>query len=196
MSIERVLKTFRVVRDIIPDAICAGGALRDITFGKPVKDIDVFIPPVMDIEAFREAIPDDWGAFVAAPSAQVAAYRENFGPRVRELWRMSNTLFESEFDLPVEIIVMDRKYEVGELLADFDLGFCQIAVTPDGEVVTTETFRRDAAENTATCLLQPDDPRMPRSVERGHRLMAKYPDRRFMYPLIPSKKKRLEDIFA
>lgn len=34
------------VREVFPNAIIAGGALRDLEYNRPVKDVDIFIPVV------------------------------------------------------------------------------------------------------------------------------------------------------
>jgi len=55
---ERWQTVLRYVQNVAPDAVIAGGALRDLDNGRPVKDIDIFVQgnAMADLRSLREKL--------------------------------------------------------------------------------------------------------------------------------------------
>lgn len=141
-------------------AVIAGGAVRDSLFGKPVKDIDIFvskeqahfITEVFSVEKNLYCgyinIPDVDGVF---------------------------DIPVTHTELPVQIITMDEGMSPADRLHTFDFGFCQVAY--DGKnIITTENFLNDYKNNTITLVYCENQHEYDRSMRRFERLKEKYPD--------------------
>ena len=176
LVIDLVLRAVQVAD---PSAVVAGGCLRDTYLGEAFKDIDVFVGPGFD----PDKLPYGWIATESASEEHVARYREFYATNLRRVLALDRINGNGNPLPPVQIIERTHAILPTTVLESFDLGFCQIAY--DGVCgYSTETFRRDMRDNTATCMLALDDPRMEHSKERAARFMARWPTRRFLYPMV------------
>ncbi|MDR5879031.1 hypothetical protein [Caballeronia sp. LZ032] len=162
------LKTLVVkARDVLPDAVISGGAPRDILHGVPVKDIDLMTGYGVTktvLERLAEAVG---GTFTV---------REPLDPSGMEE-------FEWEIDIglgrpAINVICLDP-FEITDPvdnLHDFDFGLSQIAVTPNG-VVMTPSAVQDMYLHTISYEGDRgrEDWRIASSAKRLKRLEAKYP---------------------
>lgn len=141
--VERLLYSIR-----IPNSFLAGGYFRDKEHGQPFRDLDVFIagyePPGDDVIGLED---DD--------------YKRPFS-------------FELTYEgIPLNHIRLRGKLNMAQILARFDMGFCQIGLL-NGETVATQAYLDDVANKTLTITRQT-------SADHVERIRAKYPD----YRLIP-----------
>ncbi len=153
-----------------PEAIVAGGALRDLDNGqeRSIKDIDVFVSDRSGyLAALIDALPDF--AYHLAVPVHVAQYMEFEGV-------VSVHEFKYRDFPPVQIVVMkiNRSTEPEDIIARHDFGICQIAF--DGtKVYTTAAYQNDHRNHTFSIIRCRDDKDLARSLRRYDRLSKKYP---------------------
>lgn len=168
-----------------PEAIIAGGALRDLDHGKGVKDVDIFIADRgvttydMLVEAFGypgRVVMDARAAEYLGSIDEVLAVFE-FPPSGEH---------EVLGSAPFQIVVLPWYYlgnggpEFAErTLARFDFGICRIA--HDGvEITISPAYKRDKDNKTLTLLRCENERQLDRSLMRLERLERKYPGYEFL----------------
>lgn len=181
---SEALEALERVQSIDPYAILAGGVLRDTLFGKEVKDIDIFVGPDVTQEALQAALPNHWvdREFVPA-DMQGTAYGRGFGERVLVVYEAYH---KDHVEPQVQVIVRRDPIVLDEVLADFDWSFCQIGkwnAIKNGMCYATHAFRLSMNDGPIFNMLPIGDPRVEYSINRGHRLAEKYPDRTFYVPM-------------
>lgn len=132
---EEWLKVLAQVRQSFPNAIIAGGCLRDLHYGKPIKDVDIFAPIVQD-ELVHALVADVRASLNVTPPAELTSSEENFIEESGRVGQAGRTIFAV---VPLQSPALMFKYEliVGDTDACdinlFDFSICQIEY--DGEVV-------------------------------------------------------------
>ena len=140
-----------------PGAIIAGGAVRDFLYGKPPKDIDVFIPlgcepDIKSTNLWKEVKWD----YV-------------FKDKMREYEALGNLRGLDQFfwkDHTVQLISIHEE-DAYEKVRTFDLGICKCYF--DGYLVYLDDFIKDKEDGLITNF-KPDS---PRCVDRAHRIAEK-----------------------
>ena len=164
LAIEHVRQTF-------PDAVIAGGCLRDWLHYKDslIKDIDIFIPGAEDNDIVDYVSNNH--------SKDNPACYVNYG-------NMSNDdvsivcKIEKTCGDGISCDYIGVKVDSGAILDRFDFGICQIAY--DGKSLTcTNEFLTDVTLNTFTLLRCDNADQFRRSRERFDRLHLKYPNHTF-----------------
>ena len=158
------------VCSVFPGSMLAGGAMRDLDNGRPVKDLDVFCPNVGDLDTFKARV----GTLASTKLLGVMGGYEN--------WATSECVgvldVESPYG-PVQLIGLSTGPET--ILSRIDFGICQIGF--DGEqVIRTEAYEADKAAKTFTIVRSDDEAQLDRSYRRWDRLREKYPDWRLAEP--------------
>lgn len=152
------------IRLVLPNAIIGGGACRDAYFGKPIKDIDVFVD-VPDLPGSLKTL-----AFHLDGAADLGG---SSGPLECPQGKVTFT------DGRIELNVVNRQgVDLVDDIHDYDFSISQIAVTPNG-VIMTPKFVEDATRMGITYTHADDDrPRWHResSAKRLTRLVQKYPN--------------------
>lgn len=158
------------VQGELPSAVIAGGALRDLWHGKPIKDVDIFIPvkaedvdldaierKVLAIHPYAELVQTS--LYGQCGNAATPGFRNIFA-----IWRLTvdGTIYELIF---IE--------DVGEILHEvFDISICQIAF--DGELLHVgKEFQRSVDDGVIRVC---NTNRADRQVKRLRRVMDKYPE--------------------
>ncbi len=150
---------------VFPGSMIAGGALRDLDNGRPVKDLDVFCPNVSDLDAFKAL-----ASSLALPGTlmNVMGGYEN--------WATNECVGVLDIETPhgpVQVIGLSTGPET--ILPRIDFGICQIGF--DGEKVTwTDAYDIDKAAKTFTIIRSDDQTQRDRSYRRWDRLSEKYAD--------------------
>ena len=135
------------VREIYPEAIIAGGSLRDLDHGKEPKDIDIFVedldrPSVIHKPDIVHPVVNDrniWARALEAvgvvPKARAKLTEAGFALTDHTTFyfhqgadRVWKTIYK---DMPVEIVEMKGAYTPWSVLNRFDFGLNRIAW--DGE---------------------------------------------------------------
>lgn len=159
------------IRTIIPDAVIAGGAVRDSLSCKPIKDIDVMTGTAIT-RALMRKLADHMGGYVENADASTASGDESFEYIIN---------FEDQ-RLPLNVIDLNF-FEIKDPIAnvfDFDFGLSQVAVIPEG-VLHTEAYIRDAMRQSITYMGDRGRSkwRIESSARRMARLKRKYPNHFF-----------------
>ncbi len=153
------------VQTISPDAIIAGGALRDLDNGKPIKDLDIFVPLTADFSL--GSFYNIFGVREIDESSNAEEYQNNeevCGVYVYNL---------PDFDIPLNLIVCkpNDNFTMHQL-ERFDIGICKIAydgtsVVQHHHYVSDKSTKKLVIYNTVW---------MVSSINRLQRLGLKYPD--------------------
>ena len=136
------IKYLKEVQEVCPDAIIAGGCLRDLKCGldlSQVKDVDIFLPSPTQAEIdqisarYKTTLTRDIkGTYGNLSNADIAAI-----------------LTVATDEQAIEIIGMNVPKE--SVMDRFDIGLCQIWY--DGkEIRTTDSFKRDQSAKSFTLL--------------------------------------------
>lgn len=159
------------VHDHVPEALVAGGCLRDTLLGRPVNDVDIFVPygkerlAALAIEGthpvLTKSIPEPYFTF----NSDVRSVDYYAG---------------SDGELPINIIgVSEGTCTPWQQLERFDFGICRVAF--DGERLWKDlSFDRDARDRTFTLMVSQTDDQRDYSMQRYERLLKKYPTWRFV----------------
>ena len=157
------------VQEVFPSAIIAGGALRDLMHGKPIKDVDIFVPVHLDycgnLYIVYEAM---WNAFageniIVYPNSQYSVYKPE----------------EADRDL-YAIFKLNRTYKYDLILCTpeaanittFDINICQI--TYDGKITRfTGAYAYGFLTRTLKVM---NVNRTDRNQKRIERMLDKYPN--------------------
>jgi len=151
------------VQTISPDAIIAGGALRDLDNGKPIKDLDIFVPLTADFSL--GSFYNIFGVREIDESSNAEEYQNNeevCGVYVYNL---------PDFDIPVNIIAcVPHEDFMNHQLERFDIGICKIAY--NGKEVIRHHWYNIDREAKSLCIY--NTLWLDSSLKRLNRLGEKY----------------------
>lgn len=154
----------------------AGGFLRDSYGGAAIKDIDIIVTPVKEMEDPTSRVTtlvdlgyiQDWfysSKVVPANYIETMASRGVHGLIMGQCPNLGN--FECQ------LIVYGKPMSRPEVAADMDLNICQVIMGPDGEVWATSSFIYGFQYGVISVLNGQSD---EREAERIERMLKKYPD--------------------
>ncbi len=173
---QEVLKD---VQRVFPSAMIAGGALRDLFYNKPVKDVDIFCNV--------EESPDDFDTLLMEVFPQLILTQG--GGSSRYLGSTEGRLMYGIYQLHIEGITFEFIVTTPEAcdVTEFDLSICQ--ATYDGnKVYLTDEFKATAETKIIkVCNIN----RADRQEERVQRILMKYPD--FNVDSSAARMRRIED---
>jgi hypothetical protein len=157
-------------------ALLAGGALRDEDNGRPVKDLDVFIP-VKDNGQFHYVVSQlttHWGE----PAEE---YQEEETYRA---WNHKVTGVagwdQPHFPTPIQVVGFDiPEFTLHDLVASFDIGLCQI-VSSGLFTWRSPAYTADVRDHRITVMPCQQGISLPhtileRTLKRLVRISGKYP---------------------
>lgn len=161
-------RVLRRVQQEVPEAIVAGGCLRDAIMNRPINDIDVFVP---QDQAGRAAM-----AIYDTHPKHVKTLHEAYMTFNSDVQRVS--YYEGEGVLPVNIIGVYQCTPERQL-ERFDFGICRVAF--DGMRLWKDlAFDRDQRDETFTLLVDQTEEQRKYSLKRFERLQGKYNGWRFV----------------
>lgn len=188
---RKLLKAFHKAG--APEAVIAGGALRDTFNERSIKDVDIFLASrgskrrnrAFLKNVFKKAgLPvheqvthrDDYGVAKTAafPDPATARHTIDAGTyfsfsRITESWNIVAGGGKTKFNIIFSNAAPVKDGGIS-VISEFDLGFCQIAC--DGEkITTTPQYRKDVAEKTIRLVRN-----NPTTREHLERVRRKYPD--------------------
>jgi len=179
---EEWVKVLKTVREVYPSAVLAGGALRDLAWGLPVKDLDVFVD-----EADEPLVAFSGPAVPVSQTYKVAQCLEgNVGVSfigdycvgtAGEV--MSGIVVEmGPGRTPVNLIVIRKPHGVNDFEAfvrrRMDFGACQITYD-DNLVRMSPQAASDLRGRQMTLMRAEGDASVRRSVRRMERFKARMP---------------------
>jgi len=134
------LDTLGQIQTQWPLATFAGGALRDLDLGRPIKDVDIFIPfdndaqikldKILPVRVYEEEHnPDSSGLAVGSAHCHYVFWLNG--------WK---------FEVTQKINGISSTTDVIE---NFDLGICRICLI-DGQIYRSPEYVRDVANKTFT----------------------------------------------
>jgi hypothetical protein len=148
----------------IHSAILAGGCVRDALFGKPIKDIDIFVSEEdADSMKLSKALSRSVQKLNCTSYAEIPDVSSVFDVEV------------SAGEIPVQIVSMKNGMSPVERISTFDFGFCQVGYNGK-EVIATEHFKSDFSNKTISLVYCEDQKEYGRSMARYERLKTKYPE--------------------
>lgn len=187
MTLDELREVQNIVREVSGyGAHVAGGAVRDLLYDRPIKDIDVFIPRSRDEDVYT----DHEQRFVAKRIAS-ALTGVKFMPQLGAEQEAFYVTSESEYPEGEQVYAtyeVDTRYGVVNLIFvedfvaamnEFPDELSQAYIGDDGEVVTSEAFDRikrtidRGLEVGVVTTLRPGSPRIAR-------LSPKYPEVRWI----------------
>lgn len=164
------LNTMSRVRSVLPSAFLAGGALRDLDNGRPVKDLDVFFTEgAYDLSYLEDSLAKLGYYFKSRCAAQ---YMTGAAGEVDGTTTYVNT---DDEDLPeLNLIQLDPSFNPASIIDRVDFGLCQIGADHMG-VVTTPAYEFDKLNQCFTLTRAESVEGVMRSLKRYDRLSQKYP---------------------
>jgi hypothetical protein len=160
------------LQQFIPDAVIAGGCLRDRWAGVKWKDVDIFVySDARSAGERRRLLEDAWPDLEIVD--QFEKVLENSGSDAVE--RGVQDVFIAE---PYNVIFMDKPFTLKDLVEGFDIGATMIA-TDGTYTYADERFLRDMHEKTFTVHRTVT---LERSKQRMDRWKERYPDFRQVLP--------------
>lgn len=124
---KAILKT---VKTRMPEAVLAGGCLRDMIVlpDSAVKDLDIFITTQgRRLPWIAEALMDLFPAIQVRPLSSLETYHVNF-TEVREVWNIIGVGLT-----PIQVIALDMEVTPFAIMQRCDFGICRISY--DGRVL-------------------------------------------------------------
>jgi hypothetical protein len=171
------LEVLSTIQAVFPEAILAGGCLRDLVLGGEVKDLDVFIPHKMD---GGDVI--DWILGSESKMAHLAVQQGwtfgqiligGYGTLGTEV-KLCQEFFLPDLINPLQVIHMAMpEFTTLSVLSRMDFGACQLAVTADGPYMT-KAAAEDILSRRITLLRTDDANNVARSIRRAIRFGEKY----------------------
>jgi hypothetical protein len=160
----------------VTGALIAGGACRDHILGKPVKDIDVFVPDQENIEMKLGAA---FGHLHVNPI--IAAEYAGAGGEVDHVYEIGfgDDPF-GEAHIPVQVIVLAQGLDPIERARHHDFGICQAWFEPattvgfTGCIYATEAFHSDMTNKEFTLVHVEDEQQFHRSMRRWARFKERF----------------------
>jgi len=168
---EQWKEILSAVQEYHPQAIIAGGALRDLWHGKPIKDVDIFVPVVVCDDDLYENLILSLDPYAEKIASSIYGQSQEGEPQpgfrhIHVIWRL--TLDEIVY----EIIFIEDRGE--DLISVFDLSLAQIGY--DGRTLrTTAAFNQTILDKVVRVL---NVNRADRGAKRLERVLSKYPEYR------------------
>lgn len=155
------------VRSVLPSAIIAGGALRDLDNMRPVKDIDVFYTESTDkLDGIHAALDGEYRYSRMCPGEYLDGAAQEVTGTV--------TFLSVDDRMPeLNLIQLDPSFNVDSIIHRVDFGLCQIGFDQNG-VVKTEAYEHDKLNRRFTLTRAETLEGTLRSLKRYDRLAQKY----------------------
>lgn len=157
--------TMEVVRKVLPSAFLAGGALRDLDNGRPVKDYDVFFTDDYNMSDLDDALRGTYEYYRQCPGQ----YMDGAADEVHGTFTYNSLLGQPQLNF----IQLEKSFNPASIIDRVDFGLCQIGADLMG-VVTTPAYEFDKANECFTLTRAETLEGVLRSIKRYERLKQKY----------------------
>lgn len=158
-------QALRTVQTVHPEAVLAGGALRDLILGGPIKDLDIFVGPIETNLDEVLTIRYGWRRIKQCNMSYCALHTP-----ISTVLTYSVPGLEYEVQI-VQLTNLDTPHDV---IARMDFAACQVGYCSPSHWVYTPDALKDFLNRTIT-MREPDDSTQElRSWKRGVRFEQKY----------------------
>jgi len=169
---DKAVRILARIQTVVPEAILAGGALRDIDFGILPKDLDIWIN-VDSEDAFDRKLR------LIADLFGIPFESEGEG----NYDGISERIFISQYHLPMKNgidlniigVNLADNFTVQRLVQEFDFGICRIGYHSGNQVYVSAEYLKDKQNETFSLDLNDVCVDRERSMGRWDRLRFKYP---------------------
>lgn len=174
MEWHRFLKSLHLKYGVI--GCVAGGCLRDLHNGRPIKDVDVFV-----------YIWDDGGlnAFGLDALANKGVNHIHYGPLGRDgEVKITFDIKDGPWTYNLVFMDMSKGFDLRSIVERIDFGCCQIGFDLSKQFYSSPYFEHDTKRRQFVYRLPGpvDKADLERSKRRWERLQAKYPDWTASFP--------------
>lgn len=158
------------IQETFPDAVIAGGCLRDLYHGVEFKDIDIFVPNAdkPDIQQALDEYRKDHSFCVTRNIKAKKDYQQ---------WAAVSQEIENVFTMKIgnlSIDVIGTSVSPDKVIERFDYGICQIQY--DGfNVRHSDWFKHDVMNQKFTLIRCDKQEDWDRAMKRYQKLLLKYP---------------------
>jgi hypothetical protein len=152
------------VRQVLPSAYLAGGAIRDYDNGRPVKDFDVFFIGEVNWTELDKVLQGSYSYSRSCNGAYIDAAREV----------IESFTYTSLTGMPdLNFVQLDPTFNPADIIERVDFGLCQIGYDLMG-VVSTPSYTYDKEHRCLTLTRAETVAGVQRSLKRYKRLSEKY----------------------
>jgi hypothetical protein len=161
------------VRAVLPSAFLAGGALRDLDNGRPVKDLDVFFTEeAYDLTYLEDSLAKLDYFYRSSCSAKYMKDAANEVGGTKTYWHCPH--YSNADILPeLNLIQLEPSFNPASIIDRVDFGLCQIGADARG-VIKTAAYDYDKANQGFTLTRADTVEGVVRSIKRHKRLTEKY----------------------
>ena len=155
-------------RSMLAPVHIAGGAVRDTILGRPIRDIDMFLPEAR-CDAAADLLRSRFGYVKVGQWAQYMHFSDPMVARVAKFEKADETI-------PLCLIGLTAELNARENIARFDFGVCMAAWQGGStQMITNDEFKRDAEGQTFTLWRADDLAQFTYSMFRFKKLAERYP---------------------
>lgn len=167
---ESWISALAEIQVYFPQAVIAGGALRDFFHAKPIKDIDVFIPVrESDVNVWDDTI-EKLDPYYRTVCTKVYGQENSTLPGFRYLYAIYQI---QKFKMPLIEIIFIKAEERDAYVSDaFDINICQIEHNGKDVRFTKDFLSGVASQQLWVCNYNRTD----RQARRLARMQEKYPE--------------------
>jgi hypothetical protein len=148
-------------------SVLAGGALRDLDNGRPVKDVDIFVP-FLDNESALKKLEDVCSRLPEKPLVDPVEHNSVHCSKPGQPG-INHFIFVHD-GWKFEISQRTEQFDYKSLMCEFDVGLCMIALTPSDEIFRNDAYKKDKANHTLTIVNQTGG----REMDHAERILRKY----------------------
>lgn len=161
---ETWVSLMSTVRQVLPSAYLAGGAIRDYDNQRPIKDFDVFFTGEVNWTALDEVLRGKYSYSRSCNGAYIDAAREV----------IESFTYTSLTGMPdLNFVQLDPTFNPADIIERVDFGLCQIGYDLMG-VVSTPSYTYDKEHRCLTLTRAETVAGVQRSLKRYKRLSEKY----------------------
>jgi hypothetical protein len=164
----------RLIQETFPEAVIAGGCLRDGDHGVKVKDVDIFIRE-FPLWSDREML-ERLGQKLGLKGSTTIKYES-----IEYIFGMDSDVQRVfDFDL-FQVIALKKMETLEDVVGRIDFGLCRIGTNGDRAYISPD-YVVDKAGKQFTLLRCESNRQYNRSMARYDRLKEKYPEHRLVIP--------------
>lgn len=166
------LQILQEVQQKYPEAIIAGGFLRDLFFGKEFKDIDIFVSWQSPLHLGSYDFPDD---FIESSTCDMSYSTDNEIANVDKLYFSVEMHYPENYVKLFELNIIEvQAKDLAARVQEHDFDFCQVYT--DGKQIYGANILQQILDTKTITLVQCENAKQwQRSMKRWDRFQEKYP---------------------